>query len=235
MTTEPRINISPPEPQVPESSRIPTLRSRRWYSSSELAGEHTPSLPIFVTPRAYVGFCAHAGIDLDTEVGGGLAGRWRIDPRTHEHFVVVEAVLPAKHTRQGSAYLTFTQDTLVALHYELEARFPGKRLVGWYHTHPRMGVFLSGYDLWLHEHFFPEAWQIALVIEPYSATGGFFVRPTQGQLNPRDYVGFYELMTAKYSGVVHWANMKEKEIRSDGPPRVLSGNGPAKSADQEST
>ena len=102
--------------------------------------------------------------------------------------------LPARHTRHGRSFLTFTQDSLVDLHEELEARYPQKLLVGWYHTHPGMDIFLSGFDLWLHEHFFPYAWQVALVIEPQARHGGFFVRRPDGQPDPRRYTGFSELL-----------------------------------------
>ena len=81
----------------------------------------------------------------------------------------------------------------MALYEELKERYPDKELVGWYHTHPRMGIFLSEYDTWLHRNFFPEPYQVALVIEPHSATGGFFIRQPDGSLDPRQYFGFYEL------------------------------------------
>lgn len=165
-------------------------------------------MTVFVRPRAYVRCCAHAGSDVDNEVGGGLVGHWRADPATGEQFVVVEAVLPARYTRHGRAHLTFTHDTLVTMHDELEVRHPGRRLVGWYHTHPRMGVFLSGYDVWLHQHFFAPPWQVALVIEPHSATGGFFVRQVDGSLHPHRYVGFYELVRDPAHSVVHWVNLQ---------------------------
>jgi proteasome lid subunit RPN8/RPN11 len=47
-------------------------------------------------------------------------------------------------------------------------------VVGWHHTHPGFGVFLSGYDLFIHQHFFREPWQIALVIDPQRQELGFF-------------------------------------------------------------
>ena len=110
--------------------------------------------------------------------------------------------------QHGGAYLTFTQDTQVALYAQKEERYPGKDLVGWYHTHPRMSVFLSEYDIWLHQNFFPEPWQVALVIEPHTATAGFFVQQEGGILDARKYYGFYELNTRrKQSSVVHWQNL----------------------------
>lgn len=217
---ESKVRLAPLEESSPMGAPIPIRRARRWRSPHESQGVK-PCVTVFVTQRAYVRFCAHAGTDLDNEVGGGLVGRWRADLESGEEFIVVEGVLPARHTRQGSTFLTFTQDTLVALHEELESRFPGKELVGWFHTHPRMGVFLSGYDVWLHEHFFPQPWQVALVIEPHSASGGFFIRHEDGRLDPQRYFGFYELARdGRGRNVIHWNNLRlddeEKDISN--PP-----------------
>jgi proteasome lid subunit RPN8/RPN11 len=147
-------------------------------------------------------------------VGGWLIGKWRADRSSGAQFIVVEATLPAPYTRHGGAYLTFTQDTQVALHQMMEEKHPGKDLVGWYHTHPRMGVFLSEYDTWLHRHFFPEPYQVALVVEPYSSSGGFFIRQADGRLDARRYYGFFELYNRHKRSVVHWRNIYLEEEES---------------------
>lgn len=72
------------------------------------AGEELPSarlqpaVSVFMTQRAYVRGCAHAGSDLKNEVGGALAGKRRVDTESGRTFIVIEAVIPARHTRQGS-------------------------------------------------------------------------------------------------------------------------------------
>ncbi len=200
------IRLVPNEPLLPPRSHIPCQRAWRWRTALEEDGL-TPGVSVFVTQRAFVRICAHAGSDLNNEVGGWLVGKWRTDRRTGEDFIIVEAILPAPHTRHGSAFLTFTQDSQVALHDELIARYPSKELVGWYHTHPHMGVFLSEYDTWLHRNFFPAQHQVALVVEPHSATAGFFIRQVDGVLDPRRYFGFYELHHRNRRSVVHWRNM----------------------------
>lgn len=219
MITEPKIRILPPEAIKPVRARMPTTRARRWQSPYE-GDDLKPNVSVFVTQKAYVRFCAHAGTDLDHEVGGGLVGRWRRDVASGEQFVVVEAVLPARHTRQGSTFLTFTQDTLVAMNQELEKHYPSRQLVGWYHTHPRMGVFLSGYDVFLHENFFPESWQVALVMEPHTLQGGFFIRQQDGRFDPKQYFGFYELRIGNRN-VVHWCNLESEEDESSTPEPML--------------
>lgn len=197
-------------PGVPRRARIPIHRARRWLADGE--NGRASGLQVFVTQPAYRAINAHANSDLDNEVGGWLAGRWCRDVDTKAEFVVVEALLPAQQVRSGSTFLTFTHDSQVAMLAALEERYAKKGIVGWYHTHPRMGLFLSGYDVWLHEHFFPYPWQVALVVEPHGHIGGFFVRNQNEELDARRYFGFYELLNRKGESVVDWRNVHPQKV-----------------------
>ena len=178
--------------------------AQRWVAPFEIPAPER--LAILLTAKAYLDCCSHAASDLDNEVGGGLVGQWLVDPTTGREHILIEAVIPARFTTFGRAHLTFTQDTLVDMQDELDSSFPGRRLVGWFHTHPKMSIFLSGYDLWLHHHFFPETWQVALVIEPHTHAAGFFKRQEDGVIDPHRYEGFYEVLEDGHS-VVTWNNM----------------------------
>lgn len=193
---------------------MPLNGARRWFSQDEDPGFQA-HIPVFVAQSAYLRLLEHAASDLESEVGGILVGNWSIDSESQQMFIVIETALPARFTRQGSAFLTFTQDSLVALHAELDEHFPDKQIVGWYHTHPGMGVFLSSYDAWLHHHFFPEAWQVALVIDPYFSTGGFFIRQADGVLDPGRYFGFYELDGNSGQSFVRWNNLSQESEEID--------------------
>jgi len=91
-----------------------------------------------------------------------------------------------------------------------------EKIVGWFHTHPRMGVFLSHYDTFLHRNFFPEPWQVALVVEPFSSVAGFFIRQADGTFDPTRYFGFYEMDGANGQSVVRWQNLQKVEMESEG-------------------
>lgn len=209
------IQLQPTQKTEPSRGYIPYKSAHRWHSPHE-SEMLRPPLDIFMTQGAFVRTCAHAGSDLDNEVGGWLVGKWRADRRLHQEYIVIEKILPASYTRRGKAFLTFTQDSQVDMHGILEERYPGKVVVGWYHTHPRMGIFMSRYDTWLHRHFFQHPWQVALVIEPHSATGGFFIPGLDGQMDPYRYFGFYELTNRNGRSVVHWENLSMNDPDSDG-------------------
>ncbi len=208
--TKPRSSAGQPSglqrpKHAPEPARLPLARAQRWLAAGEDSAQ--PPLPVFLTQDVFKTISVHAASDMDNEVGGWLAGRWCQDAQAGTEFIIVEALLPAQQVRSGSTFLTFTHDSQVAMLSALEEQYEDKCIVGWYHTHPRMGIFLSGYDTWLHDHFFPQPWQIALVVEPHAKHGGVFVRQA-GELSPRKYRGFYELHGASAESVVEWGNLK---------------------------
>jgi proteasome lid subunit RPN8/RPN11 len=200
----------------PRRARIPLHRAQRWLADGE--NGRGPGIQVFVTQTAFKAINNHANSDLDNEVGGWLAGRWCRDIDTKIEYVVVEALLPAQQVRSGSTFLTFTHDSQVAMLAALEERYAKKGIVGWYHTHPRMGLFLSGYDSWLHDHFFPHPWQVALVVEPHSHTGGFFIRNSKQELDTRRYFGFYELHNRRHEAIVDWTNLHLEKKPEESKP-----------------
>lgn len=194
---------------------MPVTTSRRWNSPYDGDGSR-PLVEVFFAQPAYCRVHVHAVSEPEAEVGGALVGQWCSDRDTGNEFVVVEHAMPARYTRAGSVYLTFTQDTIVSFHREMEHKYPDKQIVGWYHTHPRMGIFLSHYDTWLHGNFFPESWQLALVVEPHSSTGGFFIRQQEGILSPTRYFGFYELNGNSGRSAVRWNNLQSVDPLTEG-------------------
>ena len=57
---------------------------------------------------------------------------------------------------------------------EHDETYPDLKMVGWYHSHPGFGVFLSGHDLFIHRNFFTAPWQVAFVTDPLGKASGCF-------------------------------------------------------------
>jgi proteasome lid subunit RPN8/RPN11 len=109
--------------------------------------------------------------DLARERGGFLLGGVYGDAPP---YAVIRHFHPANEALGGTASLTFTHDSWAAVTREIELNQPGEVILGWQHTHPGMGVFLSAYDLFIQRHFFSQAWQVALVVDPKSQEFAFF-------------------------------------------------------------
>lgn len=109
--------------------------------------------------------------DCSREIGGFLLGGRYVDER---EYVEIRHFLPASEARSRAASLTFTHETWSRMTRAVDEQFPGELVLGWHHTHPNFGVFLSAYDLFIHRHFFDQPWQIALVVDPQRQEFGFF-------------------------------------------------------------
>jgi proteasome lid subunit RPN8/RPN11 len=110
----------------------------------------------------------HVHSDVDREVGGVLIGTM------DERAAVVEAALPALRAVGSAANVTFTHEVWDEILDVVERDHPGRRIVGWYHSHPGFGVFLSDYDQFIHRSFFPDPRMLALVVDPKGGQGGWF-------------------------------------------------------------
>lgn len=88
--------------------------------------------------------------------------------------ILISGFIEAKHCEATPTTLTFTHDTWEFIHKEADKRFPGKKILGWIHTHPNFGIFLSEYDKFIHTNFFSEENQIAYVVDPIQRIEGFY-------------------------------------------------------------
>ncbi|MFO7947076.1 MAG: LysM peptidoglycan-binding domain-containing protein [Armatimonadota bacterium] len=131
----------------------------------------------------------HAQSDTSREIGGVLLGTV-----THEEdrVVLVEARIPAAHTRAARGNVTFTHDTWAEINEAIDEQYPDMEIVGWYHSHPNFGIFLSSYDMFIHENFFSAPWQIAYVVDPIRGDRGCFVW-RKGEIVKLQYEGTYEI------------------------------------------
>jgi proteasome lid subunit RPN8/RPN11 len=130
-------------------------------------------VPVVIRQSVLNAIHHHGQSQSDVEVCGVLVGNgYRGDDWP---FVYIEASIRGEHAGSQLAQVTFTADTWNHIQQELDRDHPHLRIMGWYHTHPGFGVFLSAMDLFIHEHFFNSAEQLALVYDPIRCQEGVFI------------------------------------------------------------
>lgn len=134
-----------------------------------------------VQPAALDVIHAHVMSSTDVEVGGFMIGTHGGE-REPPHCV---AAIEARAAVGDLTRLTFTHEAWENVHRAIEESHPECSIVGWYHSHPGHGIFLSDHDRFIHHNFFPAPWQIALVVDPVQRTEGLFVW-TGGELKLAD-------------------------------------------------
>lgn len=127
-----------------------------------------------ITDGVMAGIEDHAYSLLTAEVGGMLMGQ--VDGSTTK----IVGYIPALSASAEQTTLTFTHEVWEDILKLAEAQFPEASIVGWYHTHPTFGIFLSEYDLFIQENFFAARGHLALVIDPVQGIYGWFAKNSKG-------------------------------------------------------
>jgi len=110
----------------------------------------------------------HARSSSKTEVCGVLIGQDR------DRRVQIATCIEGENAEGAGAHVTFTQDTWEHIYAVKDKKYPDERIVGWYHSHPGFGIFLSEHDTFIHKNFFSSPGQIAWVYDPHSDEEGCF-------------------------------------------------------------
>jgi proteasome lid subunit RPN8/RPN11 len=165
---------------------------------------------IFISEEAFDRATTRGQADLSREVGGILVGRLCQDDSGP--FVAIETTIDALHAEEKGTELTFTHATWEHVHKEMDSKHQGKKILGWYHTHPGFGVFLSDRDLFIHQSFFNLPYQVALVYDPKSHAHGVFTWHENEPARCRRY----------------WVG--KEEMVWDGPRQNAAPEAPAKAA-----
>ncbi len=127
---------------------------------------------VYIKQDVYKALEKYALADVEHERGTIIFGDFYDElGKTH---VVISNYIEARYTDASASTLTFTHETWDYVHKEQDAKYPDKKIVGWQHTHPSYGIFLSNYDLFIHENFFNLPFQVAYVIDPVQNLRGFF-------------------------------------------------------------
>lgn len=136
-------------------------------------GEHVEeNKNIYISQKVYREIHKFAEKKTVNESGGVLVGRIiQAFDKTH---IVIEGFIEAQGCEATPTTLTFTHETWNYWHKMIDKKFPSKKIVGWIHTHPNFGIFLSGHDKFIQENFFRADYEVAFVVDPIQNTEGFF-------------------------------------------------------------
>lgn len=127
---------------------------------------------VYIKQDVYKALEKLAASDTTKELGSIILGEYcQEHGKTH---VIISQYIEAKYTDASASTLTFTHETWDYVHAEHEKRYPDKKIIGWQHTHPNYGIFLSNYDMFIQENFFNLPFQVAYVIDPIQNLRGFF-------------------------------------------------------------
>jgi proteasome lid subunit RPN8/RPN11 len=209
------------EESIPAQQRRPD--QNKLFAVAAVGDPTARDLPIFVDLDVLIDMERHALADTTVELGGVMLGG-QFEDAEGNPFVLASESLRAEHYESTKGSFKFTHETWAAITRQRDEFPDDLQMVGWYHTHPDWGVFLSGMDMFICDNFFNRPLDIALVIDPCRDDRGMFqwVVTDDGQ-QIRQTDGFY-LFTSRLreAELIQFCELLQSENMSH-DPRYASG------------
>jgi len=105
----------------------------------------------------------------------------------------------------------------------------GLEPVGWYRAHTRSEILLSDADLTFFNRFFPQPWQVALIVRPasFAATrAGFFFREADGSIRAQSSYREFALAPDPLARPASPQGARDAPVNSETPPTAAVPEGP---------
>jgi len=177
------VSVAETEPVRPEPEAEPDKEPAPLPPGIRVAGKRRPlghptwtAVDILINEPAFRAAQTHALSSMNREVAGVLVGPQPEKQPDGRYIVHITDTIIARHTKMHGASVTYTPESWRYLNDKLAELYPDETavMVGWYHTHPGFGIFLSGMDQFIHQNFFTQIWHVALVLDPVARRSGFF-------------------------------------------------------------
>lgn len=222
---------SPPHGSAP----LPLERSILWrprgVAGQKAAGAFGRGVyPVFLEHDALAGLNRHLDRQEKEPRFGFLLGRLLRSPEHGVSYAVVDTAVAAREVLEEEASAAY----LLRAWSEAQSVFSGHSglLLGWYHSHQKLGLVPSDADHEVNARYFDAPWQVSIVVVPDRARplGGVF-RHQDGVAGGRVRPGaFYEILPIPHGGdigaaesAVAWANY---EAHRPSPPEPAPPPGP---------
>ncbi len=131
--------------------------------------------------------------DTSREHAGILVGTPFLDPTTSYFFVAIHRVITAPFSLGNATHLQFTAEDWSYFAEEMGKKHNDEIIVGWFHSHPGLGVFMSAIDQATQSAFFNNPWNIAIVVDPIQNYSGWFVGGDCDKIQPQQVVSYLEV------------------------------------------
>lgn len=208
MTSASTYSEPPPAPAPPPANplpeevlNLPKRPSPLPVESCILHGQRPSAGQVVVanSQHALAQIAEHSESNLRSELGGVLLGHVSREGETL--LVDIKAALPVNSSDRGPVHFTFNADAWSQIHRDRSAKYPHLDIVGWFHTHPGLGVFYSSDDVVVHSAAFTLPWHVGLVVDPIRQEAVYFGWQ-KGELAP--IKGYYELTDVQPATAVPW-------------------------------
>jgi proteasome lid subunit RPN8/RPN11 len=153
-----------PDVSAQELSRL--LRETNWSNAVAFIQNSLAGVSVYLAKQAEQAIDSHLASEC-AELGGLLLGRVFKAPfaaaSAYSWITLIEITVPSNEYHNSSVSLRMGTEVWNRASTLLRG---GIMVVGWYHSHPNLGVFFSGTDRATQSAFFNHPYALGLVIDP---------------------------------------------------------------------
>ncbi len=173
--TPPAIPAAPVSPLADPVRDIAAIHSDEWpmRPMGTFLGFRENKFQVVFVQSVLDEIHLHGQSATEIEVCGVLIGTGYRDAKGP--YLLVEHCIRGNGAKARSTNVTFTAETWAHIQDVMDRNFPDKKMIGWYHTHPGFGIFLSDMDVFICDNFFNLPWQVAFVYDPLGGDEGNFI------------------------------------------------------------
>jgi proteasome lid subunit RPN8/RPN11 len=128
---------------------------------------------IYIDRQAYDAIFRHGAVNPKREVVGILLGNVS-EESTDRYRVDIVGIVKSDFAPGNQTQAQFTHEVWLQLVESAQREYPSQKVVGWYHTHPGFGAFMSDDDVNSHRVAFSHPWHVAAVCDPIKNELCFF-------------------------------------------------------------
>ena len=159
-------------PKAKEAEKQSVILSSLPQNIMKIGGHVEEDKNIYISQAAYKAIHNFTKDKLENESGGMLMG-YTLEGAGKTN-IIIDGFIEGKHSEATPTTLKFTHETWEYVHAEADKKYPEYKIIGWIHTHPSFGIFLSEYDKFIQQNFFNGENQVAYVVDPIQKTEGFY-------------------------------------------------------------
>src|SRR4030042_1278921 len=128
---------------------------------------------VYLARQVYDAIYRHGAANPEREVVGILLGNFS-EASTDRYRVDIVGIVKSDSAPGNQTQVQFTHDVWLQLVESAKREYPNQKVVGWYHSHPGFGGFMSNDDVNSHRVAFSHPWHVAAVCDPIKNELCFF-------------------------------------------------------------
>lgn len=160
-----------------------------FLDNAKLIGDTPTGIKIYLEDYVYTYLYQYAKLNRGEEKGAVLVGYYTEE--LGDKMAMISGAIQFKSSL-AEERTHITEEVMNEVRAKLNKYFPDCELMGWMHTQPGYGIFLTTQDIRLQKEFFGKPYQTLMIIDPIENMEAFFLWDKEEVRSVEGYYIYYD-------------------------------------------